>query len=57
MSPPNPAPPRLTPRLPPLLPQWHDLPTTHREELLRLLGRMLAGQLAASTEEESHEQR
>jgi hypothetical protein len=57
MSRANPAPPpRLTPRQPPLRPQWHDLPATRQEELLRLLGRMLAGQLAASTEEESHEQ-
>jgi hypothetical protein len=56
--PPQPrAPPRLTSPPPLWTPQWQDLPTTQQEELLRLFGRMLAGQLAVSAEEESDEQR
>ena len=48
------APPPLTN---PPIPRWEDLPPCHREELLRILGRMLTGQIdqAANVQEASHE--
>jgi hypothetical protein len=33
------------PLCPPLIPCWDDLPPKHREELLRILGRMLTEQI------------
>src|SRR5262249_50510817 len=50
-APPPPQPP------PPSPPRWQDLPPSHQEELLRLLGRMLAEKLTQVAEEDSHEPR
>ena len=36
------VPPRLTK---PPIPRWEELPSPHREELLRILGRMLSEQI------------
>jgi hypothetical protein len=36
---------------PPPVPRWLDLPTSRREELLRILGRMLAEQIVRPAEE------
>ena len=39
------APPHLTAPSTPLIPSWENLPPHHREELLRILSRMLADRL------------
>ncbi len=52
------APPRLTATRP-NQPRWQDLPSERREELLRLLGRMLTDRLAVAdaAEEVTHDRR
>jgi hypothetical protein len=42
------APPRLTAMPPSIEPRWQDLPPNRQEELLRLLGQMLADRLAVA---------
>ena len=42
------TPPRLKATPPPTEPRWPDLPLDRQEELLRLLGRMLADRLAVA---------
>lgn len=53
------APPRQNRPLLSMIPRWKDLPPNQREELLRILGRMLAEQIeqAAVVREASHEPR